>query len=346
MFTFQQTSLSLIESELNDGPLYNVCNNRPNNNVSGKIVFQKTGKTHHVVLASARFDRNNREINGPLPGWFVQIVGSNITLAWGTGKKWTSCSGGTITLNKDHEFVFDINNNTKVVTVWLDGVQSSQSNIVFKHATNDVIIGALNTRPEFQFDGILKSVVIGEDVQLTESLPPTDITHDQISTLVDQLRQNIQNIQKDMNALENIELLIEGWRTRGVNISSTTILEQKQSYESRLLLFMTTISTYTDSIKYKEMEVDNGETSLTQNGDQLDVLSTSLNGLFDDILLIQDAIKTLRHYSSIGIRLGNVNEAVDKQITSIQDSLNDAGRQLTHWIQETDELKNEIIESY
>ena len=135
-----------------------------NDVVAGKFSFRANNtRRSHCLLLSSRFNQHSREENGPFPGWFVQIVGNNLSLAFGNGKTWTSVKSTKPVVNNTlHTVEFSLNNVEKRIDLYFDGELSSLQNVTFRQPCDYLNICALNNKREFPFDGEIHNLQLGD----------------------------------------------------------------------------------------------------------------------------------------------------------------------------------------
>jgi len=88
---------------------------RYNDKVAVEFCFNiKKNQSRHTILMASRFNSHNREENGPFPGWFVQIVGNQLSLVIGNGSTWVSVIADTPMHTLLHRIGFSVINQYKI----------------------------------------------------------------------------------------------------------------------------------------------------------------------------------------------------------------------------------------
>jgi len=323
--------------------------------ITGRIRFtQKDDSVHHSVLVSSRFDTSHKEVNRPFPGWFVQIVGGKVMLAWGTGHTWRSCIGGPITIGRMHTFTFDLNDHTSTVRVWLDDHDCvMQEKETFRYATPTIIVGALNLRPEFVFNGVVHDLVLGQGIVVVEPIPSSKaldtqtevVTLESLKVDLKLIHDHINNAQIDIQALEHIDMTITAWRNRGINISSDSIYAQIEHIQTQLEVFLHDTRQQVTQIQSIDREISQKDETIQITSDVFTEYEHTIRGLFGDIAVIDDASNTFEHFRSIGIHIPNsVDIAMNKQRQNIMDTLLAIAGDLKGRVEQTKQIMDEIKE--
>lgn len=159
-------NINFNKDDISNGINYYTYNYQNNNLIAGEFKFKASeDKPRHTIMIASRFNNSSREENGPFPGWFVQIVGSSLSIGIGNGKTWKSIvSKSKVISNEWNHVAFCINNNTKKGSLYLNGHCDTVDNITFRKPCNGVTIGALNKKGEFKFKGELKEIKLGTEL--------------------------------------------------------------------------------------------------------------------------------------------------------------------------------------
>lgn len=135
-----------------NGPIEN------NKSYSGELEFNISSKAPpHCMLITCRNDSVR------FGGWNVQVVKGKLRIQIGNGQKWLGVGDSMVTPNQWHKVSWQLNNNTKIAEIHLDGVKSEitmPNNYI--HASNTVYIGTLNQNNQFRFAGKIKNVKLGK----------------------------------------------------------------------------------------------------------------------------------------------------------------------------------------
>lgn len=317
------------------------------NVVAGEFSFKANSSKHSILLCS-RFNANSQEENGPFPGWFLQMAGTGFSLAFGNGKTWTSVKSLTaISLNKWHHVSFSMNNDEKHMELIVDGNSVTMENVAFRKPCNYLNIGGLNNRKEFQFDGEIKDIKLGDFflpiVEIQDAISDENsLTHSiqKSKENIELIKSSVQNFENDIASLEEIEKQIESWILRGLEIDTTKLKNQKEKFMMDLEFFNTNMKSYLDSLK----EIDNMILSEMENGDHsqsvVDQYGTYLHNLMNDLEEIEKAYTQNREFEQKGIEIGNALETMNTQKNEISEKIKETEHDLSNrLLQITDMMK-------
>jgi len=93
----------------------------PNNKIACELFMKpSSNRPHHCIVIASRFNQHNVEPNSPFPGWFLQIVGNNLSLGIGNGKTWKSVKTNKTILNGTwYHVAFSLDNDKNVAELYL-----------------------------------------------------------------------------------------------------------------------------------------------------------------------------------------------------------------------------------
>lgn len=320
--------------------------NADKNKVAGKFLFKSNKeRSHHAILLSSRFNSNNQEENAPFPGWFIQIVGSQLSLAYGNGKTWNSLKAKTqVVHEKWYKVYFSLNNNTKLFELYLNDEYVKLENVSFRTPCKYINVGALNNKGEFPFNGEIKNLNLGQELVKVIHESNTSIK-DSLNNLFDSInsiKNCIINTENDVKSLKDILDKITLWKYRGLQIDTDILEKQITTYENNLI-------EHTDKIKQhvkfsQEIDrnikgTDNIENKTNIN-DLLLLYESILKNLENDIKIIDDAEILIKEIHEDGVDIGNSLEAMNNQKKSIVKVIKDSEVNLFEYLQEVSNIMN------
>lgn len=321
------------------------------NLISGEFKFKTNeSRPRHSIMLSSRFNSNSREENGPFPGWFVQVVGSSLSIGIGNGKTWLSvASSGQIMNDQWNHVAFSINNQTKKAFLYLNGHCNSKDNITFRKPCNVITTGALNKKGEFKFEGELSNIVIGTELIEKENniIENTNVDNSIDSYIKESdnhikvIKNNLIHLEKDIESLEIIKKQILSWKYRGLEIDIQLLENQIQQF--------------VDKKHQLELETKNAaevlfklDYKISPNNDNIekdnyyDFYSTCLHNLKKDIDMLNNAVNDLSKFTNLGIELGNAFDKVNEQKDYIANKIIEANKYLKNMEKTTFEMMDII----
>ena len=314
-------------------------NYQDTNLISGEFKFKPNeNNSRHTVIMSSRFNIHSREENPPFPGWFVQLVGNSLSIGIGNGKTWKSViTTGKIINNDWNHVAFIIDNHAKQASIYLNGVGNTLNNITFRKPCNAVTIGALNKKGEFKFNGLVKEVKLG--TELTEKKiflnDDSSLTIDSCIKEADEylltIKNNLVNVNKDIDSLKKIKENILSWKYRGLEIDTTLLDNQIEHFLKTTAEFENDTRDSAEKLFILDNKI-NPTKNLIDKSDYITFYSSCLNNLKDDIDLLNDAVNKLSDFKGMGILLGNAFETIEQQKQNISNKIKEV----------RDDLKNRV----
>jgi hypothetical protein len=340
-------NINFNKEDIINGVNYYQYNYQNNNLIAGEFKFKASeDKPRHTIMMASRFNNSSREENGPFPGWFVQIVGTSLSIGIGNGKTWKSIVSKSKVINNEWNHVaFCINNNTKKGSLYLNGHCDTVDNITFRKPCNGVTIGALNKKGEFKFNGELKEIKLG--TELEEKIIRIENTNkDNIEQCIKEsdkfletIKENLININNDINSLKDIKSKITSWKYRGLQIDTSMLDDQINNFSNK-------ISDFEDDTKLKSellFNLDhkiNPEDELIDKNNYLEFYSLCLHNLKNDVELLNNAVENLSKFRNLGIKLGDAFETIDEQKQNIINKITEARNDLKNRSDMTFEMMN------
>jgi hypothetical protein len=326
-------------------------NNEPNNvtlktyvydnvdMIAGELFFSvpKERNTHVIMLAN-RFNSNGIEENGPFPGWWLQIVGNQLSLGFGNGKTWISVKATNYVVDdKLHHVVFGINNTTKKAELYLDGIHHLEENIYFKHPCNVITIGALNQRNEFVFPGKLSNISLGGSINVNNlksflsahTKQTNNILLDEMYYMVDNIENNVNNLDNDIESLNDIRNKIESWKFRGLSIDTQLLDNQIDSFTSKKTDLMITINESVEILKILDDQIKPHNEPDNNDSNIFGKYRYYINNLNDDVKILDNVIANLSEFTDLGIKLGSAITTIDEQKNIINNILYNTKKDLS-----------------
>lgn len=328
---------------------------KPNdsNEVAGELSVKfGTNRPNHCILLASRFNRNSVEPNSPFPGWFLQLVGSTVSLAWGDGRTWHSVRTGGIENNKEYHIAFRLSNSTKRAELYLNGKLTLKENIQFKPPCDTVVIGGLSPdgNQQFRFVGEMNNVKLGSSVEVVEEdkekqeedekeeeMP--DISH--CKEHIAHLHGNIQNINHDIASLQTILAQIESWKLRGIDIDTTSLEQQIESLEKELATFYASFQKDYDALKAIDDQI-RVEPNDMKSDNVLDMYECVICNLLTDIDILDNAVRDLSKFKDMGVKLGSAFESISEQKEMIKSTLLQCETILGRYVQQMTKTMNEV----
>jgi len=340
-------NINFNKDDISNGINYYTYNYQNHNLIAGEFKFKASeDKPRHTIMIASRFNNSSREENGPFPGWFVQIVGSSLSIGIGNGKTWKSISNKSkIISNEWNHVAFCINNNTKKGSLYLNGHCDTVDNITFRKPCNGVTIGALNKKGEFKFNGELKEIKLG-----TELVEKTIRIENNNKNNIDQyikdsdkyletIKENLININKDIDSLKEIKSDITSWKYRGLQIDTTMLDNQISDFSNKINDFENETKLKSELLFNLDHKINPDDNS-KDISNYLDFYSLCLHNLKNDINLLNDAVENLSKFRNIGIKLGDAFETIEEQKQNIIDKIAEARNDLKNRSDMTFEMMN------
>ena len=308
-----------------------------------------SNRPNHCILLASRFNERSVEPNAPFPGWFLQIVGTTFSFAWGDGRKWNSVRTAPVENNKEYHIVFKLDNKTKRAEIYLNGELSFKDNITFKPPCDTLTVGGLSPagNTQFRFVGEMKNLKLGGSIKMVESVPEDNSGQPDISRCVEQLKtlgSNVANIKNDIASLESVMNQIESWKLRGIQID-TQLLENQIAYlTGELAAFNSDFTNDYNKLKALDDQIRVEPKSGESNQDSvLDKYEHVLQNLLGDVKILNNAVKDLSQYKEIGVKLGDAFSSIDEQKEAIKKILLQCEGVLQQYIDATDKIMNNVV---
>ena len=334
------------ESNINTINYYQY-NYQNSNLIAGEFKFKASeDKPRHTIMLASRFNNSSREENGPFPGWFVQIVGTSLSIGIGNGKTWKSIvSKSKVISNEWNHVAFYINNNTKKGSLYLNGHCDTVDNITFRKPCNGVTIGALNKKGEFKFKGELKEIKLGTELE-EKTVRIENTNKDNIEQFIKEsdkfletIKENLININNDINSLKEIKNDITSWKYRGLQIDTSMLDDQINNFSNKISDFESETKLKSELLFNLDHKINPDDNSLDKNN-YLDFYSLCLHNLKIDVELLDDAVENLSKFRNLGIKLGDAFIAIDEQKQNIIDKITEARNDLKNRSDMTFEMMN------
>ena len=340
-YTLEQTTNTIGESRKSNDDM-----------VAGTFSFRANdNRKNHCILLSSRFNNNSREENGPFPGWFLQIVGNKFSLAFGNGKKWTSViSKKAVVNNTWHQVSFSLNNKTKRIELYFDNDLSYMENVTFRKPCDYINVCALNNKKEFQFNGEVKELKIGDMLEeaKTDVLDEEDSVIDNINKSKDYIKTIqtcIKNFKEDIESLKVVKQQIETWKYRGLQLDTLLLDKQIKDYEKNIMKFQNDMKEHLKSLHIFDTVIkgtnNDEETDLENRGPE-ELYDIYLSNLYEDIDVINNAEDVVNGIKSKGVDIGNSLEKMDNQRNTIIDIIENTEIDLSNRLETISEMMQVI----
>ena len=347
MKTLKIKNINFTKEEVSNQINYYPYNYQNNNLIAGELKFKvNEGNPRHTIMMASRFNSNSREENGPFPGWFIQIVGSSLSIGIGNGKTWKSIISKSKIKNNDWNHVaFYLNNNTKKGSLYLNGHCDTVDNITFRKPCNGITVGALNKKGEFKFMGEVKDIKLGTDLEeevieiKNNNQNTIELCIEEADNYLEGIKVNVVNINNDIDSLKEIKDDILSWKYRGLEIDISLL-------ENQINNFMNKINDFENNTRVKAEELFNldhkinPENNSVDKNDYLKFYSSCLHNLKKDIDLLNDAVDNLSNFKNLGIELGDAFEKIDEQKQNLINKINEAKDDLKNRYDMTFEMMN------
>ena len=304
-------------------------------------------KNHSIIIAS-RFNKHNSEPNPPFPGWFLQIVGNQLSLAFGNGKTWVSVKAKKpIENNKWYHIVFSLDNQAKIAEIYVNGERNVLENINFKPPCHYLTVGALMPNGNFSFIGEIENLIIGNSIQTVSKQVKEDnienITIEKSIKHLSDIRNNLTNIENDIKSLENILFEINSWKYRGLEIDTKLLEQQIKSFKIKMDNFKKDITQEYQYLKKNIGDkIKNEQIEKKENLDFISLYESILHNLVEDITILDNAICELSKFDKLGVELGTAFEKISEQKEIIKNTILETENKLEEKVNQTNEIM-EII---
>jgi hypothetical protein len=299
--------------------------------IAGELFFSVPQERNtHIIMLANRFNSNSVEENGPFPGWWLQIVGNQLSLGFGNGQTWLSVKASNyIVDDKLHHVVFSINNNTKIAELYLDGIHHSINNINFKYPGNVVTVGALNQRKEFMFPGYLSNISLGSSINvdnlkkfISDHTKQTEnIVLDEMYYMLDNIENNMNNLDNDIKSLNDIRNKIESWKYRGLAIDTQLLDNQIDSFTDNKNDFMKSTQEAVEVIKIVDEQIKPNNEPENNDNNIFSKYRYHINNLNNDVKILDNIVSELSEFTDIGVKLGSAITTIDEQKEIIKNIL-------------------------
>jgi hypothetical protein len=289
--------------------------------VAGQLTFQ-LNNTSHMIILSSRFNSNGMEVNSPFPGWFLQVVNKRLSLAFGNGKTWTSLvHHEELTYGVDHKVLFSLNNELGLIRLYLNGVRCEKYHCVFKKSCDFVTLGALNTRKEFMFNGLLKDVKLGDVLEKVEIQQDTKQDFKDFVSVVDSdlqhIKESIDNFENDIESLKNIKAKILDWKLKGLEIDTMSIDKQIETLSIEKSNFVESMEKQISELQILDEQIGSGKVIVS--GNIIERYNNYIQNLIEDVKIIDDSVSKLKEIQNSGVKIGNALDVVESQRQEILD---------------------------
>jgi hypothetical protein len=325
---------------------YNYDNN---DLIAGEFNFKThESRSRHSIMLASRFNKDSREENPPFPGWFVQIVGTSLSIGIGNGKTWLSIvSTGQIIDNEWNHVSFSIDNKTKKGFLYLNGHCTSKDNITFRKPCNLVTTGALNKKGEFKFAGELSDIIIGTElveketvsVQESESIDDIESYIIKSDNHIKVIKNNVSDLENDIVSLEEIKSKILSWKYRGLEFDTTLLDNQINRFVENKHSLEEETKKQGDTLFELDYKINRTDESVDKSN-YLDFYGTCLHNLKGDVDILNNAVEDLSNFTKLGIELGNAFEKVEEQKDYIKDQMIQANEYLENMEKITFDMMN------
>ena len=288
--------------------------------ISGEFSFKASeNRSSHCILLASRFNQNSIEENGPFPGWFVQIVGNSLSVGVGNGKTWTSVvSSKQIVNNEWYQVAFSLNNQTKIATLYVNGHSDFKENIVFRVPCSFLTVGALNYKGEFRFAGEISGVNIGKGLKDVSHIIETKDVGDADSFIetskehLENIRNNLLNLDNDVESLKEIRHKVLSWKYRGLEIDTQLLDNQIDQFIKKRKEFDEDTVNVVDVLLQLDYKIDYVD-ELSKDDNYLALYGNILGNLKNDIDILNDAKDKLSQFTKLGVQLGNAFDLIEDQ---------------------------------
>ena len=320
--------------------------------IAGQFFFKPsaTDKRHTILLAS-RFNSNSRELNGPFPGWFIQMVGDRLSMGIGNGRTWLCVkSKQAVPKNKLSVVHFSLNNETKKAVLGLNNDFTLLTNVEFRCPVGFLTVGALNMRGEFRFTGELQSITIGtslETVQnreksLGESACNTKQMVEESHVLLDNIKRNLHDVDNDIVSLKDIKKNIDSWKLRGLQLNTDLLENQISEFIKRKNNFLNIIVLDTKDLSLFNHKIETVESRHNEkdNKNVFVFYKETMSGLQKDIVTLDNVVDELQQFKDLGVKLGTAFESIQLQRKNICTKIKNTLMKLQNYENNSKEMMN------
>lgn len=295
-----------------------------NDIISGEFEFKTSeSRKRHTIMLSSRFNSDNKEENGPFPGWFVQIVGNSLSIGIGNGKRWQSViSKGQIINNEWNHVAFSIDIKLKKVYLYLNGHFDFKDNLAMRKPCNVINVNALNQKGDFKFDGEISNIIIGSEIIEKEDIPDVKVDANSIinSYIIESdkhikvIKNNIKHIENDIKSLKDIREQVLSWKYRGLQIDTTLLDNQINTFIEKKNNLEINIKKVNDTLFNLDYKINpNDDNIIDKNNDYLDFYGNCIHNLISDIDILDETVKNLSKFTKLGVELGNAFDKIGEQ---------------------------------
>lgn len=333
LIQIKDTEFSLENSNNNVVNIYPFTLNN-DNIIAGEFYFKPSNsRPRHCIMLASRFNRNSAEENGPFPGWFIQIVGNSLSIGIGNGKTWLSViSSGKITTDWNH-VAFSLNNNTKIVELYLNGVRNMKNNITYRKPCQFLTVGALNMRGEFKFKGEISDIKIGnklvEKKMEVVKVKSNDVNQyiEQSTEYLEKIKNNLQNLSNDIKSLKDVKNQITSWKYRGLQLDTLLLDNQIEDYIKKKIDFEKETMDKTIELSKLDYKINPTKNNIDKNN-YLELYKICLCNLKTDLDILNDAVNNLSKFKNLGVELGTAFKSIDEQKEEIINTIKEATEDL------------------
>ena len=323
--------------------------------IAGRFRFKPhANRRRHCVLLASRFNKHSREEHGPFPGWFIQLVGNRISVGVGNGKTWLSVQSKQDIRNGEFNSVlFSLNNETKKVVLGVNDQFTIKENISFRCPVRFLTIGALNMKGEFRFSGILSGIEIGtlmgkkknvnEQKLIDETKRNMDKEVKQSHTLINNIKNNISNLDNDIQSLREIKAKIASWVLRGLQLDTSLLDNQITKFEAEKQVILEDLAYATEELDVFDHKIKQTEEVVRKDKkDLFEFYKTTMTCLHQDVKTLDSAVHELSQFKELGIGLGTAFDSIEKQRENICDKMDDTLQTLKGYETRTMKMMNVI----
>jgi len=349
-------------------------NYQDNNKIAGELYFiADDNRSRHCILINSRLNHNNQEENTPFPGWFLQVVGEQLSFAFGNGKTWVSVKSNVVIKNNYmHHVIFSIDNDRQIAELYVDGEYSKLEDIYFKKSCNHVIVGSLSNTGNFYFSGEILDLKLGNDLNydainnqqnnadnidddadnelddITENELEDDdfgeIILERIKQKLEKIDDNLDNLDNDILMLKDVISKIEIWKNKGLEIDVLLLEKQLKFLEEEKQKFLEKIENkICDLIEFSN-NIKPNDNLLNNNEKNTQKCILCINNLIEDFNILYDVKVKLKEFNNIGVKLGNAFDIIDEQKIDIINTLSNTEKFLEDLESHIFEIKDIIKE--
>ena len=153
------------------------------------------------------------------------------------------------------------------------------------------------------------------------------------------IKENLININKDINSLKDIKNNITSWKYRGLQIDTSMLDDQINNFSNKISDFENETKLKSELLFNLDHKIDPDDNTLDKNN-YLNFYSLCLHNLKNDVELLNDAVENLSKFRNLGIKLGDAFETIDEQKQNILDKITEARDDLKNRSDMTFEMMN------